>query len=95
MNIPADEHGVGFTSVPITFPDHNGTHRIERVYHPAVHAEAGDSTSRIITGAWTEVRPACQPDSNPAEKFYELSVPYALARGGRPCDRAECYGGAA
>ncbi|WP_433297421.1 hypothetical protein ACQP2F_40980 [Actinoplanes sp. CA-030573] len=93
--IPAAEHGTGFTAVPLAFPDRAEAHRIERLHHPDVRADADDPTSKILTRAWTEVRPACSPDSDPADRFYELSVPYALARGAQPCGWPECYGGAA
>lgn len=92
--IPADEHGLGFTTVAITFPAEPDAHRIERIYHPAIAAdEAPEGTGELR--AWTEVRPACRPDSDPDQRFYELSVPYALARGAIACDRPECFGGAA
>ena len=73
-------------AVAALFPDVAVVHRFAWVCHKALGTTAG---------RWTEIRPLCWPDSEPAERFYELSVPMALYRGGIPCGHAECFGGAA
>jgi hypothetical protein len=93
--IPTDEHGTGFAAVAVRFPAGDATaHRITRLYHREDGTLGGmpsnfDGTNK----SWTEIRPACLPDTDPGARFYELSVPSALARGANACDRPECYGG--
>jgi len=94
--IPADEHATGFVAVAVRFPTDAAVHRITRLYHrpdgtdggTPVRLDGGNKTS-------TEIRPACRPASNPAERLYELSIPFARARGAVACDRPECFGGTA
>ncbi|AGZ39597.1 hypothetical protein [Actinoplanes friuliensis] len=94
--IPANEHSTGFTAVALRFPADPAAHRIERVLH---HPDTADTPAEqrsgpFAAGGW-EIRPACLPDSNPGERFYELSTPAALARGALPCGHRDCFGGAA
>jgi hypothetical protein len=92
--IPANERLTGFVAVDIRFPHVPVVHRVERVLH---HPETADTPEAqrggpFARGGW-ETRPACQPDSNPAERLYELSVPFALTRGGTACGHGDCFGG--
>ena len=94
--IPAAEHGVGFVAAAVRFPADPVVHRIVRIYHRADGTTGGmparfDGTDKTTT----EVRPACRPDSDPAARHYELSVPTALHRDGIPCGHSECFGGTA
>jgi hypothetical protein len=94
--IPAAEHLTGFVAAAITFPADPVVHRATRLYHRPDGIPMGLPTKfdgRTPFG--TEIRPACRPDTGPAERLYELSVPMALYRGAVACDRPECYGGAA
>lgn len=92
--IPANEHGTGFVAVAIRFPADPAAHRIERTYHRPDGTTGGMPVKFDDRDPFTvEIRPACRPDSDPGERFYELSVPYALGRGAAPCDRPECFGG--
>jgi hypothetical protein len=95
--IPAAEHGVGFTAVTVRFPDGDpAAHRITRLYHRPDGTLGGmPSGFDGKNKSTTEIRPACRPDTDPASRFYELSVPTALARGAVACDLPQCYGGAA
>ena len=94
--IPATEHATGFVAVGVRFPADPAVHRVERVLH---HPDTADTPPAgrgglFARGGW-ETRPACRPDSNPAERLYEMSIPFALARGGQQCGHGDCFGGAA
>ena len=92
--IPADLHLSGFVAVAIGFPAETAAHRAVHLYHRPDGTDGGtpvrlDGSNKTST----EIRPACQPDSNPAQRLYELSIPFALARGAVACDQPECFGG--
>ncbi|GGQ77670.1 hypothetical protein [Couchioplanes azureus] len=94
--IPAVERGIGFVAVAVQFPAEPVAHRVTRLFHRPDGTQGGipvrfDGTEPIRI----EIRPACRPDSDPAERLYELSVPTALARGATACGHGDCFGGAA
>ena len=93
--IPANEHATGFVAVAVRFPQEPTAHRCTRLFHRPDGTEGGMPT-RFDGGneTWTEIRPACRPDSDPAERHYELSIPTALSRGAAVCGHPECFGGA-
>jgi hypothetical protein len=94
--IPANEQATGFVAVAIRFPADPGAHRVTRLFHRPDGTDGGIPVR--FDGKEpnrTEIRPACRPDSDPAERLYELSIPTALARGAVPCGHADCFGGAA
>jgi hypothetical protein len=95
--IPANERCTGFVAVAVRFPhDDPAAHRITRLHHKPDGALGGaPNTFDGQHKSWTEIRPACCPDSDPGARHYELSVPTALAHGAAPCDQPDCYGGAA
>jgi hypothetical protein len=92
--IPAAEHATGFVAVAVRFPADPAAHRITRLYHQADGTLSGMPVQLdAAKSGWTEIRPACRPDSDTAERLYELSIPTALARGALACGRPECFGG--
>jgi len=92
--IPAVEHATGFIAVAVRFPADPAAHRITRLYHQA-NGEPGGMPASFDghNQSTTEIRPACRPGSDPGARFYELSIPTALARGAHPCDHPDCFGG--
>ncbi|GAA0432552.1 hypothetical protein Aca07nite_19730 [Actinoplanes capillaceus] len=92
VTIPASEHLTGFTAVTVRFPTDPAAHRAVTIHHRADGTTGGlpVQLTEQHTG-WTEVRPACRPDSDPDGRFYRLSVPAALHRGAVACDQPECY----
>lgn len=94
--IPASEHATGFVAVAQRFPHDPAVHRITRLFHRPDGTPAG-MPSRFDGSekSFTETRPACRPDSEPADRLYELSIPTALARGAVPCGHGDCFGGGA
>jgi hypothetical protein len=94
--IPDTEHSTGFVAVALRFPDDPTAHRVTRVFTRPDETEAGQPARFDGPKSTTaEIRPACRPDSDPAERLYELSIPTALARGAVACDQRECFGGVA
>jgi hypothetical protein len=81
--IPASEHTTGFVAVALNFPGDTTAHRVTRIHHPSIDNQPGH----------VEIRPTCHPGSKPTERFYELSIPYALGHGAHACTKLACYGG--